>query len=74
MVSTRAARAIIPRCGSTGGRSRLDRPIDAHRFDCERFLRESRPGASFLPTALAGPKHWLVGSAGALPSLARAAA
>jgi len=52
----------------------LDRPVDAHRFDRERFLRDSRPGASFLPAALAAPKHWLVGSADTLPSPARAAA
>ena len=52
----------------------LDRRIDAHRFDRERFLRESRPGASFLPAALKGSKHWLIGSADVLPSPTRAAA
>ncbi len=52
----------------------LDRPVDAHRFDRERFMRDSRPGASFLPAALAGSKHWLVGSADALPASAQAAA
>jgi predicted nucleotidyltransferase len=45
----------------------LDRRIDAHGYDAERFRRDNRPGASFLPAALAGPKEWLVGSPDALP-------
>jgi uncharacterized protein len=46
----------------------LDRPVDAKRYDRERFLRDARPDASFLPRALAGPKLWLIGSDDALPS------
>jgi predicted nucleotidyltransferase len=45
----------------------LERPIDAKRYDRQRFLRDFQPGASFLPAALAGPAHWLVGSPGDLP-------
>ena len=45
----------------------LERRIDARRYDRPRFLRDATPGASFLPAALAGPKHWLIGSPDALP-------
>jgi predicted nucleotidyltransferase len=45
----------------------LERPIDAKRYDRQRFLRDLQPGASFLPAALAGPAHWLVGSPADLP-------
>ena len=47
----------------------LDRPVDAKRYNRERFLRDARPGASFLPRALGGPKLWLIGSDAALPSI-----
>jgi predicted nucleotidyltransferase len=45
----------------------LDRPVDAKRYNRERFLREAHPDVSFLPRALAGPKHWLIGSEDVLP-------
>ena len=48
----------------------LDRPIDVKRYNTARFRREVRPGASFLPTALAGPSEWLIGSPDALPDIA----
>jgi predicted nucleotidyltransferase len=45
----------------------LDRRVDIKRYDRARYLRDAAPGASFLPAALAGPKHWLIGSASDLP-------
>ncbi len=45
----------------------LDRSVDTKLYDRERFLRDAVPGASFLPRALAGPKHWLFGSPDVLP-------
>lgn len=51
----------------------LDRPVDVKRYDAERFARDRVPGASFLPAALAGPVHFLVGSFEALPSAYAAA-
>jgi predicted nucleotidyltransferase len=45
----------------------LDRPIDAKRYDSPTFRRDARPGASFLPSALSGPKLWLLGSPDRLP-------
>lgn len=44
------------------------------RYDAARFRRDARPGTSFLPSALAGPKHWLVGSPETLPDIAAEAA
>jgi predicted nucleotidyltransferase len=52
----------------------LDRPVDAKRYDAPAFQRDARPGASFLPGALSGPKLWLVGSADRLPDTGAAAA
>ncbi|HST62355.1 MAG TPA: nucleotidyltransferase domain-containing protein [Longimicrobium sp.] len=49
----------------------LDRPVDTKLYDRERFLRDAVPGASFLPRALAGPKHWMIGSARLWPFGAR---
>ncbi|HEX6912255.1 MAG TPA: nucleotidyltransferase domain-containing protein [Longimicrobium sp.] len=51
----------------------LDRPVDAKRYNRERFLRDARPHASFLPRALTGPKLWLIGSKDALPSVTEVA-
>lgn len=45
----------------------LDRPVDLKRYDAERFVRDRVPGASFLPAALAGPVHFIIGSPEALP-------
>ena len=45
----------------------LDRAVDVKRYDSERFVRDRAPGASFLPAALAGPTHFLLGSPDALP-------
>lgn len=45
----------------------LDRRVDLKRYDTPRFRRDARPGASFLPTALSGPKRWLFGSVEHLP-------
>jgi predicted nucleotidyltransferase len=45
----------------------LDRPVDVKRYDAERFVRDRAPGASFLPAALAGPIHFLIGSSAMLP-------
>lgn len=45
----------------------LDRPVDVKRYDARRFVRDRIAGASFLPAALAGPMHFLVGSPDALP-------
>jgi predicted nucleotidyltransferase len=45
----------------------LDRPVDVKRYDARRFVRDRIAGASFLPAALAGPMHFLVGSPAALP-------
>lgn len=47
----------------------LDRSVDAKRYNRERFLRDAKPDASFLPRALAGPKLWLIGSPAALPTI-----
>ncbi|HEX8246069.1 MAG TPA: nucleotidyltransferase domain-containing protein [Longimicrobium sp.] len=52
----------------------LDRKLDDKWFDRERFIRWNDPRVSFLPTALAGPKIWLVGSEDALPRRERMAA
>ncbi len=52
----------------------LDRRVDARRYDARAFVRDARPGASFLPSALNGPKLWLFGSAADLPNPAQAAA
>jgi predicted nucleotidyltransferase len=49
----------------------LDRQVDTKLYDREHFLRDAAPGASFLPRALAGPKHWLLGSLDALPYVDR---
>lgn len=46
----------------------LDRAVDVKRYDARRFVRDRLAGASFLPAALAGPMHFLVGSPDALPS------
>jgi predicted nucleotidyltransferase len=45
----------------------LDRSVDTKLYNRERFLRDARPDASFLPRALTGPKHWLIGSEQNLP-------
>jgi predicted nucleotidyltransferase len=45
----------------------LDRPVDVKRYDARRFVRDRIAGASFLPAALAGPMHFLIGSPDALP-------
>jgi predicted nucleotidyltransferase len=45
----------------------LDRPVDVKRYDAARFVRDRVPGASFLPSALAGPIHFLIGSYAVLP-------
>lgn len=46
----------------------LDRRVDIKLYDeAAQFLADARPGASFLPNALAGPKIWLIGSDLALP-------
>jgi predicted nucleotidyltransferase len=45
----------------------LDRPVDAKRYDAPTFRRDARPGASFLASALHGPKLWLLGSPDRLP-------
>jgi len=53
----------------------LDRSVDTKLYDdATRFLADSRPGASFLPHALAGPKIWLIGSESDLPVALEAAA
>jgi predicted nucleotidyltransferase len=53
----------------------LDRRVDIKLYDGPaRFLADSRPGASFLPHALAGPKIWLIGCESALPAPLRIAA
>jgi predicted nucleotidyltransferase len=52
----------------------LDRVVDTKRYDRQSFQRDIRPGASFLPNALAGPKVWLAGSPGDLPTRAEATA
>lgn len=48
----------------------LDRPVDAKRYDSASFRRDIGLKASFLPSALAGPKLWLVGSPDDLPPTA----
>ncbi|MFL5537616.1 MAG: nucleotidyltransferase family protein [Longimicrobiaceae bacterium] len=46
----------------------LDRRLDIKLYiEASRFLEDSRPGVSFLPNALAGPKLWLIGSEVNLP-------
>jgi predicted nucleotidyltransferase len=45
----------------------LDRSVDLKRYDARRFVRDRVAGASFLPAALAGPMHFLIGSPEALP-------
>ncbi|HEV7589017.1 MAG TPA: nucleotidyltransferase domain-containing protein [Longimicrobium sp.] len=53
----------------------LDRCVDVKLYDdVSDFLTDSRPGAGFLPHALAGPKIWLIGSESALPRTLKAAA
>jgi len=52
----------------------LDRCVDVKLYDTARFLADSRPGASYLPHVLAGPKIWLIGSELALPVALKAAA
>jgi predicted nucleotidyltransferase len=53
----------------------LDRSVDTKLYDdAARFFADSRPGASFLPHALAGPKIWLIGSESVLPIALAAAA
>lgn len=46
----------------------LQRPLDVKEYDTERFVRANDPAVSFLPSALAGPKIWLVGTPDHLPS------
>lgn len=46
----------------------LDRQVDAKRYDRASFVRDIQPGASFLPAALTGPAHWLIGSPADLPT------
>lgn len=48
--------------------------LDVKVYDRERFLRDSVPGSSFLPRALAEPKWWLLGGAADLPRARQAAA
>jgi len=45
----------------------LDRKLDDKWFDREHFIRWNDTRVSFLPTALAGPKIWLIGSEDVLP-------
>lgn len=52
----------------------LDREIDVKRYGELAFRRDIQPGASFLPSALRGPKLWLIGSAERLPAHDRIAA
>jgi hypothetical protein len=52
----------------------LDRSVDAKRYDRARFLRAAVPGGGFLPAALAGPKHWIIGSPDVLPPVRAKAA
>ena len=52
----------------------LERKLDDHWFDRDRFNRWNDPRVSFLPTALAGPKIWLIGSEHVLPRRERMAA
>ena len=52
----------------------LDRRLDVKTYDRARFIRDNRFGASFLPSALAGPKLWLTGSEEDLPAAERRAA
>jgi predicted nucleotidyltransferase len=52
----------------------LDRSVDAKRYDRHSFQRDIRPGASFLRSALAGPKLWLAGSPDDLPTKAEVTA
>ena len=52
----------------------LDRRLDIKTYNRVRFIRDNRFGASFLPSALAGPKLWLFGSEEVLPATERLAA
>lgn len=52
----------------------LKRPLDVKDYDTQRFRHDNDPRVSFLPTALAGPKVWLVGSSARLPLDERQAA
>jgi predicted nucleotidyltransferase len=45
----------------------VDRKLDIKRYDSAGLRREAKSRASFLRAALAGPKIWLIGSAGDLP-------
>jgi predicted nucleotidyltransferase len=45
----------------------IDREVDAKVYDSATFRRDMQPGASFLPSALQGPKHWLLGTPDRLP-------
>jgi predicted nucleotidyltransferase len=52
----------------------LDRAVDAKRYDSSAWGRDVASGSGFLPAAMAGPKEWLIGSAGNLPATRKAAA
>lgn len=52
----------------------LDRRLDVKRYDSERFRRDAAPGASFLPSALASPLYFVIGSRDSLPVSYAAAA
>ena len=52
----------------------LDRRLDVKTYDRARFVRDNRVGASFLPSALAGPRLWVSGSDRDLPIEERRAA
>jgi len=52
----------------------LERRLDVKTYDRVRFIRDNRFGASFLPSALAGPKLWLLGAEEVLPAAERRAA
>jgi predicted nucleotidyltransferase len=45
----------------------LERGLDVKDYDHERFEHDNDRRVSFLPTALAGPKVWLIGSERSLP-------
>jgi predicted nucleotidyltransferase len=52
----------------------LDRRLDPKRYDADSFSEDARLGWGFLPSALRGPKLWLVGSPHDLPNPASATA
>ncbi|HEX6751495.1 MAG TPA: nucleotidyltransferase domain-containing protein [Longimicrobium sp.] len=52
----------------------LERPVDLKLFDRDEFVRWNDPRVSFLPTAVTGPKRWLLGSEDRLPADGRKAA